>query len=319
MTPHEALEQIRSGNRRALARCLSYAESRLPAHHEWLDELWKLAAGMRGDSYRIGITGAPGAGKSTLIEALGMYLVERGHRVAVLAVDPSSEVSGGSLLADKTRMNRLGVHPSAIVRPSPSRAALGGVAAHTQESIELCELAGYDITVVETVGVGQSEIEVVDLVDVLILVLVPSAGDELQALKRGVTEVADVVVVNKADGANQAAAARLARRYESGLQWFAHNRQATVLTASAKEQTGSEALWQSLCERRQRWLGEGSFEARRSVKQARQLKRTLERRWLEALWADGERRQCLEQLQGEVVSGRLNLRQALAAFSRFTH
>lgn len=315
MTPQQALEQIRKGDRRALARSLSYAESCLLAHHEWLDELWRLAAEMRGDSYRVGVTGAPGAGKSSLIEVLGMHAIGLGHRVAVLTVDPSSEVSGGSLLADKTRMARLGVHPSALVRPSASRAALGGVAVHTQESIELCELAGYDVTIVETVGVGQSETEVADLVDVLLLVLVPGAGDELQALKRGITEVADVVVVNKADGANKAAAARLARRYEGGLQWFAQNRQPSVLTASAKEQMGIEPLWQSLAERRQRWLEDGSLGVRRGVKQARQLKRSLERRWLERLWSNAERRQQLEQLQVGVAEGRLNLRQALAAFS----
>lgn len=209
--------EIRQGQRRALARAITLAESTRADHRESAEALMAELLPDSGRSIRIGISGVPGAGKSTFIEAFGFHLIEKGSKVAVLAVDPSSPRSGGSLLGDKTRMERLSRHPSAFIRPTPTGGSLGGVARRTRDAILLCEAAGFDVILVETVGVGQSEIAVADMVDMFLLLLVPGGGDELQGLKKGIVEIADAVVVNKADGDLVSAAERAVRDYKSAL------------------------------------------------------------------------------------------------------
>jgi len=208
---------IRSGDRRALARGLSLIESSAEADRAIAHSLLSILGATCNPSRRIGITGSPGVGKSTFIETFGLQQLEAGHRVAVLAVDPTSKRSGGSILGDKVRMQHLSVHDNAFVRPSPSRLALGGATTTTRESIILCESAGYDTIIVETVGVGQSEIDVADMVDMFLLLVLPTAGDDVQAIKRGVMEVADVVIVTKADIDSQAAQ-RAVAQYRSALR-----------------------------------------------------------------------------------------------------
>ncbi|MDW8258936.1 MAG: methylmalonyl Co-A mutase-associated GTPase MeaB, partial [Gammaproteobacteria bacterium] len=208
---------VRAGDRRALAKAITLVESQREADESAAQALLDALLPDAGASLRIGVSGVPGAGKSTLIEALGLKLLDHDHRVAVLAVDPSSSLSGGSILGDKTRMERLSVHPRAFIRPSPAGAALGGVTARSREVILLCEAAGYDRIVVETVGVGQSEAAVAGMTDVFLLLQLPNAGDELQAMKKGVLELADIVIVNKAD-LDPNAAERAARQLESALR-----------------------------------------------------------------------------------------------------
>ena len=202
------VDAVRAGDRRALAQAITLVESTRPDHRARARELLSQLQPDAGDAVRIGLSGAPGSGKSTLIEALGLHAVDRGHRVAVLAVDPSSTTTGGSILGDKTRMSDLARHPDAFIRPSPTSGTLGGVARRTREAMLLCEAAGFDLVVVETVGVGQSEVAVADMVDLFVLVASPAGGDDLQGIKRGIMELADLIVVNKADGDLAASAER---------------------------------------------------------------------------------------------------------------
>ena len=207
-----------AGDRRALARAITLIESRRPEHQEQAEQLLGRLLPATGKAVRLGISGTPGAGKSTFIEALGAHLIEQGHQVAVLAVDPSSRRSGGSILGDKTRMQRLAQAPEAFIRPSPAGGTLGGVTRRTREAALACEAAGFDVVVIETVGVGQSESAVADMVDSFLLLLAPGGGDELQGIKRGIVELADLVVINKADGELLAAALRAQADYRAALQ-----------------------------------------------------------------------------------------------------
>jgi LAO/AO transport system kinase len=221
VSPASLLAHLRRGNaalqRRAIAKAITLLESTRPDHRAQADELLTSLLPHAGNAFRLGISGVPGVGKSTFIEALGLYLIDKGHRVAVLAVDPSSSVSGGSILGDKTRMEKLSVHEFAFIRPSPSSGTLGGVAEKTRESIAVCEAAGYDVVIVETVGVGQSETAVARMTDMFVLMQLPNAGDELQAIKKGVMELADLVVINKAD-IDSAAATRAQALITSSLR-----------------------------------------------------------------------------------------------------
>ncbi len=219
VTVERLAEGIRTGDRTALARAITLVESRAAVHEADAQALLRQVLSRTGTARRVGITGVPGAGKSTFIETLGLQLCEAGHRVAVLAIDPSSLRSGGSILGDRTRMDRLGAHPRAFIRPSPSGGVLGGVARRTRETILLCEAAGFDVVLVESVGVGQSEVTLRSLVDFLVLLLLPGAGDELQSIKRGVNEMADAVLINKADGDNRTRAE--AARAEQALSLHA--------------------------------------------------------------------------------------------------
>src|SRR5665213_897920 len=206
------VEALRAGDRRVLARAITLVESTNPADREKAEQLLSDVLPKAGRAMRIGISGAPGAGKSTFIEAFGTYLTGKGHKVAVLAVDPSSKRTGGSILGDKTRMEELSRAPHAFIRPSPTGGTLGGVARRTREAVVLCEAAGYDVILVETVGVGQSETAVADMVDLFCLLLLPAAGDELQGIKKGIVELAELILVNKADGALEPAAGSSSRQ-----------------------------------------------------------------------------------------------------------
>ena len=262
---------LRQGDRRALAKAITLTESTRADHRAQADVLLNTVLPATGASLRLGISGVPGVGKSTFIEALGVRLIGEGHRVAVLAVDPSSAVSGGSILGDKTRMERLSVLPQAFIRPSPAAGNLGGVAEKTREAILLCEAAGFDIVVVETVGVGQSEIAVASMTDLFVLLQLPNAGDDLQAIKKGVMEIADVVVVNKADIDADAATRALAQLTSTVRLLGLSTRSSTdrephgpkVLALSALKDQGLDAFWsavQSTAEARRR---SGAFAARR--------------------------------------------------------
>ena len=259
---------LRGGDRRALAKAITLIESTRADHRAQADALLDALLPSTGRSLRLGISGVPGVGKSTFIEALGLYLIDRGHRVAVLAVDPSSSVSGGSILGDKTRMERLSVNDAAFIRPSPTSGALGGVAEHTREALLLCEAAGFDVVIVETVGVGQSETAVAGMTDLFVLLQLPNAGDDLQAIKRGVMELADLVVINKAD-LDDAAATRAQAQITSALRVFGFHGKASqpaaapVLKLSALKGDGLEAFWVAIQSEAQRRRDSGAFDARR--------------------------------------------------------
>ena len=267
-----------AAQRRAMAKAITLLESTRADHRARADELLDAVLPRSGRSFRLGISGVPGVGKSTFIEALGLFLIAQGHRVAVLAVDPSSTVSGGSILGDKTRMEHLSVHPQAFIRPSPSSGNLGGVAEKTRECMLVCEAAGYDIVIVETVGVGQSETAVAGMTDMFVLMQLPNAGDELQAIKKGVMELADLVVINKAD-IDPDAATRAQAQIQSSLRLFglhgnpdhAHHDETvwhpTVLPISALKVQGMELFWDTVQRFRQLQDQGGRLAARR-VQQA---------------------------------------------------
>jgi LAO/AO transport system kinase len=266
----ELAAAVRSGDRSALPRAITLVESTRADHRDRAQQLLLQLMPAAGTALHVGITGVPGVGKSTTIEALGMYLIGRGHRVAVLAVDPSSTRTGGSILGDKTRMPQLATHPDAYIRPSPTSGTLGGVAKATRETIVLLEAAGFDVILVETVGVGQSEVAVSNMVDTFVFLTLARAGDQLQGIKKGVLELADIVVVNKADG-NHLTEARKAARELSGAIRLIYPRETLwrppVLTMSALEGAGLEELWDTVERHRDVLTEAGDFEARRRAQQ----------------------------------------------------
>jgi LAO/AO transport system kinase len=244
--PEQLATRLVEGDRRALAQSITLVESTRPDHRSDAAALLDAALAHTGGAIRLGITGTPGAGKSTFIEELGSHVTAAGHRLAVLAVDPSSRRSGGSILGDKTRMERLARDPHAFIRPSPSRGSLGGVARRTREAALLCEAAGFDVIVVETVGVGQSEVAVADMVDCFCLIAAPGAGDELQGIKRGIIELADIVVVNKADGDLLPAAQRAMADYRQAVHLLRPKHpgwEVPVLATSALQGAGVDEVW----------------------------------------------------------------------------
>ncbi|MEO1224070.1 MAG: methylmalonyl Co-A mutase-associated GTPase MeaB [Pseudomonadota bacterium] len=260
-------DAVCSGDRRALARAITLVESRRQDHRDQAAALLDRLVTDTGDALRIGISGVPGVGKSTFIEAFGQYLVDRDHRVAVLAVDPSSALSGGSIMGDKTRMENLSRHPSAFIRPSPTAGTLGGVARRTREVMMLVEAAGFDIVIVETVGVGQSETAVARMTDLFLLMLLPGGGDELQGIKRGIMELADLVIVNKADGDMEAAATRAAADFSQALtllQSPISGWQVPVLQTSAIGAVGIGEVWQSINHFADLSRKAGAFDRRRA-------------------------------------------------------
>jgi LAO/AO transport system kinase len=261
---------IREGDRTALARAITLVESTRTDHREQAQELLLELMPHAGSAMHVGITGVPGVGKSTTIEALGMYLIGQGHRVAVLAVDPSSTRTGGSILGDKTRMAQLAVHPDAYIRPSPTSGTLGGVAKATRETIVLLEAAGFDVILVETVGVGQSEVTVSNMVDTFVFLTLARAGDQLQGIKKGVLELADIVVVNKADGAHTIEATAAARELAAAIRLIYPREtlwRPPVLTMSALYGDGLAELWESVLTHRKILTEAGEFEGRRRAQQ----------------------------------------------------
>ncbi|MEZ6036957.1 MAG: methylmalonyl Co-A mutase-associated GTPase MeaB [Planctomycetota bacterium] len=274
MTDETALlaQAIRSGDRRALARGITLVESRRAEHTAAAESLLEQLLPDTGRAVRVGITGAPGVGKSTLIETLGTRLCDRGHRVAVLAVDPSSSLSGGSILGDKTRMEQLSRRPEAFIRPSPGGDTLGGVARRTREAMLLCEAAGFDVVLIETIGTGQSEVAVHGMVDLFLLLLSPAAGDELQGIKRGVMELADAIVVHKADGDLAPAADRTAQQCALAVR-ILHPGEGTppVLLASSTTGRGIDELWAAIEAAVARRRGDGTLAAMRTQQATRWL------------------------------------------------
>ncbi len=275
------MRAIRAGDRRAIARTITRIESTRDADRDLGQAILDGLVADSGRAIRVGITGPPGVGKSTFVEALGLMLVEQGRRVAVLAVDPSSPVTGGSILGDKTRMERLAVRPEAFIRPSPSGGSLGGVAHRTREVMLLCEAAGFDVVLIETVGIGQSEVAVASMVDFFLVLLLPAGGDELQGIKKGVVELADALVVNKADGATAALADRTRHDYSGALSLLRHGVdgwQPRALVASALESRGIAEVWAAILEHRALLESSGQLQRRR---------REQSRAWLWKLVEEG--------------------------------
>jgi LAO/AO transport system kinase len=255
-------------NNRILAKTITLVESVLPSRQQLAREIVEHLLPRRCKAVRLGITGVPGVGKSTFIESLGMYLVGRGHRLAVLAVDPSSARSGGSILADKTRMERLSAEENAFIRPSPSGGTLGGVASRTRETMAVCEAAGYDVIIVETVGVGQSETAVASMVDFFLVLMLAGAGDELQGIKKGILELADAIAINKADGDNLEKARRARREYENALHYLSPaspHWNPPVLTCSALNSVGIEEVWSTVMAHHRKLEAVGELQAKRRL------------------------------------------------------
>jgi LAO/AO transport system kinase len=301
-------ERVAQQDRRALAKAITLIESTRADHRHQADALLDALLPRTGASLRIGISGVPGVGKSTFIEVLGLHLIDQGHRVAVLAVDPSSSLSGGSILGDKTRMERLSVDPNAYIRPSPTSGALGGVAEHTREALLLCEAAGFDIVIVETVGVGQSETAVAGMTDLFVLLQLPNAGDDLQAIKRGVMELADLVAINKAD-LDDAAATRAMAQITSALRIFgSHGRgehhAAPVLKVSALRGEGIGAFWSAVQAEAQTRRDDGRLDARRRAQRQAWLWDIVQARLLDDFRHHAAVRNALPQALADVDASR---------------
>src|SRR5262245_15055718 len=300
--------QVRSGDRASLARAITLVESRRGDHQAYARELVQALLPATGKAVRVGITGSPGVGKSTTIDALGMYLVGQGDQVAGPAVDPSSARTGGSILGDKTRMARLSASDHAFIRPSPSSGTLGGVAAKTREAMLLCEAAGFDVVLVETVGIGQSETAVYDMTDFFLALMLPGAGDELQGIKKGLAELADMIAINKADGDNVKRANTAAAEYRSALHiltprsehWYP-----PVVTYSALTNAGIAELWQKVLDHRTAMNASGEFAARRREQQVKWMWSMLEGRMMARLRADATIRAKVKKTEAEVADGKM--------------
>jgi LAO/AO transport system kinase len=301
-------KDLRAGSRAVLARAITLIESRRGDHQASARELVQTLLPQTGTAIRVGITGSPGVGKSTTIDALGMFLIERGHKVAVLAVDPSSARSGGSILGDKTRMTRLAASDAAYIRPSPSSGTLGGVATKTREAMLLCEAAGFDVILVETVGIGQSETAVADMTDFFLALMLPGAGDELQGIKKGLVELADMIAINKADGDNLKRANTAAAEYRSALHILSPRSEhwhPPVETYSALTGAGIATLWEKILEHRKIMTASGDFASRRREQQVKWMWSILEQRTMARLRADASVRAKVKKIETEVADGRV--------------
>ena len=320
MKPDQLLSGLVQGDavvqRRAMAKAITLLESTRPDHRAQADELLTAILPHTGQSFRLGISGVPGVGKSTFIEALGLYLIGQGHRVAVLAVDPSSTVSGGSILGDKTRMEHLSVHPQAYIRPSPSSGTLGGVAEKTREAMLVCEAAGYDVVIVETVGVGQSETAVQGMTDMFCLLQLPNAGDDLQAIKKGVMELADLVVINKAD-IDPDAATRARAQITSALRLLGlhgnpdhmhHDMQIwhpQAIQLSALLGQGVDSFWAAVSEFKQLQTANGRLQARRQHQSLAWMWERIDAGLKQRFRAHPLVRETLDGVTADVAAGRL--------------
>ncbi len=307
---------MRAGDRRALAQAITLIESTRPEHRERSEALLGELANHTGRSVRIGISGVPGVGKSTFIEALGLHLIGAGHRLAVLAVDPSSPRTGGSILGDKTRMEELSRHGDAFIRPTPAGGTLGGVARRTREAMLACEAGGFDVVIVETVGVGQSETAVADLVDMFVLLLAPGGGDGLQGIKRGIVEMADLVVVNKDDGDLAAAAERARRDYAGALALLeptSSDWTPGVMKCSAIEGRGIAEVWQAMERYRDRQIATGAIAERRSAQARAWMWREIGETLMARIRAHPRVGAIASALEIEVAAGKTNPGEAARA------
>ena len=307
MATHELVDGVLSGDRASVGRAVTLVESARPDHRADARRLLDSLAPHVGDAQRVGITGVPGVGKSTFIEALGSSLTAVGHRVAVLAVDPTSTVTGGSILGDKTRMPRLSNDPSAFVRPSPSAGTLGGVTRTTRETMVVLEAAGHDVVLVETMGIGQSETVVAAMVDFFLVLMLPGAGDELQGIKKGVLELADMIAVNKADGENLPAARTAVRDYSAALR-LTHPASPTwtppVVTCSGLTGDGLDDLWGRILGHRSAMTASGEWEDRRRAQQLAWMWSMVEDRLLDSLRRDPAVLELLRTAEADVLEGR---------------
>lgn len=297
------VEGVRGGDRAVLARAITLIESEQPAHAALAQEVLEALLPATGGSCRIGISGVPGAGKSTFIDALGTILTGKSHRVAVLAIDPTSSVSGGSILGDKTRMGALSVDPNAFIRPSPTSGTLGGVTRKTRESILVCEAAGFDVVLVETVGVGQSETIVAGMVDFFLVLMIAGAGDELQGIKRGILEVADMLAINKVDGENRPRAIRAQASYQSALRLMRPDSVPPVVTCSALEKTGLDELWTLVIGEWNERQGSGELARRRQSQQVQWMWDMVQNGLRRALRSDPELSALIAELEDAVAHG----------------
>ncbi|HHN75260.1 MAG TPA: methylmalonyl Co-A mutase-associated GTPase MeaB [Acidobacteria bacterium] len=303
----ELVAGVRRGDRARLAQAITLIESTARSHQQRAQRLLNRLLPHSGGARRVGISGVPGAGKSTLIDVMGRQLIAAGHRVAVLAVDPSSTRTGGSILGDKTRMAGLAAEDGAFIRPSPAAGSLGGVARRTRESLLLCEAAGYDVVLVETVGVGQSETHVAEMVDLLLVLMIPGAGDELQGIKRGIVEIADLVAVNKADGAGKTAAEAARGELEAALRTMgAPASRGPVLTLSALSGEGVDGLWAAIAGRWEADRASGALEQRRRKQRLEWMWSVIDRRLIESLREHRAVRALLAEIEGRVLSEELS-------------
>jgi len=311
LTVDDYVAGVRAGDRAVVARAITLVESRKPAHRALAQDMLVRLLPHAGAAHRVGITGVPGVGKSTFIEALGTHLTGNGHKVAVLAVDPTSGRTGGSILGDKTRMTALGQDPAAFIRPSPSAGTLGGVARATRESMVVVEAAGHDVVLVETVGVGQSEVTVAEMVDLFLVLMLPGAGDELQGIKKGILEIADLLVVNKADGDNRGRAMKAMREYKAALhimQPADPHWSARVLACSALAKTGIDEVWGAVEEHRRvlaaaRAGDTDAFAAKRAGQQVRWMWAMVRDRLMAALESSADVKAEAGALEAAVAAG----------------
>jgi LAO/AO transport system kinase len=298
---------VRAGDRRALAKAITLTESSLPAHREQAQQLLEELLPHTGNSVRIGISGVPGVGKSTFIESFGQLLLAAGHRVAVLAVDPSSPVAGGSIMGDKTRMEQLSREENVFIRPTPSGGTLGGVAQKTRETMLLCEAAGYDVIIVETVGVGQSEFQVAGMVDFFMLLMLPGGGDELQGIKKGIVELADAMVINKSDGDGERIAAATQSQYQSAFSLLRTEAHWTpvVMRCSALEKTGLEEVWTTIQSYVDSTRQSGFFERQRATQNREWMQQLVQAMLLQRLTDNEQVLAELPVLESEVEAQRM--------------
>ncbi len=302
-SPQEYVDGVLRRDRLMLARTITLIESTLPSHQALARTIVDKLLPYTGKGFRIGITGVPGAGKSTYIESFGNMLTELDHRVAVLAIDPSSSRSGGSILGDKTRMERLAVNPKAFIRPSPSSGTLGGVGRKTRETMLVCEAAGYDVVIIETVGVGQSETTVASMVDFFLVLMIAGAGDELQGIKKGVLEVADTIVINKADGDNVLRAEIARKEYQTALHMLMQNSpnwSPPVLTCSSLKHTGIDKIWETILDHRKKLTDSGEMSTKRKHQALDWMSFLLEDGLRQWFYSDSQVKAALPDLRADV-------------------